>query len=143
VQYSTTFCFSFARSFPLLHFRQSLCLRSRLLRFCCANPCAFAHGCCASALPIPAPSLTAVALLLCQSLRLHSQFSARNPYEVSSPENFRSVLGIGMVTWLWTRCMVEIAQNSIFAQQRFSNLKSARDVAAARRRRRERTEVRD
>ena len=30
-----------------------------------------------------------------QSLRLRSQFSARNPYEVSSPENFRSVLGIG------------------------------------------------
>ena len=58
-------------------------------------------------------------LLFRQSLRLRSQFSARNPYEVSSPENFRSVLGIGMVLWLWTRCLVEIAQNSIFAQQDF------------------------
>ena len=78
MQYSTTFCFSFARTccasasafaFPpipppslaavALLLCQSLRLRSRLLRFCIsANPSAFTRSCCASAFPpIPAPSL--------------------------------------------------------------------------------------
>ena len=40
-----------------------------------------------------------------QSLRLRSQFSARNPYEVSSPENFRSVLGIGNTARVCKYCV--------------------------------------
>ena len=43
----------------------------------------------------PSPRVHLHFLLCRQSLRLRSQFSARNPYEVSSLENFRSVLGIG------------------------------------------------
>ena len=79
------FAGTLAKSFGKLLFRQSLRLRSQLssfrLCFCFANPCGLA-----------------ATISLCQSLRLRSQFSARNPYEVSSLENFRSVLGIGIVT---------------------------------------------
>ncbi len=88
-----------SRLLRICFFRQSLRLRSQLSRFrlcfCFANPCGLA-----------------ATISLCQSLRLHSQFFARNPYEVSSLKNFRSVLGIGMVTQ-------QIAQNCIFAQQHF------------------------
>ena len=110
MQYSTTFCFSFARSFPIL----------LLLLLCHGNPSAFAHGCCASALPIPPPSLAVFRFCFFANpcaftrsfpLETHTKFLRR--------KTFVQYSGLDSLLEPWTRCLVAIAQNSFSAQQHF------------------------